>query len=394
MSQLDSQVSTHVDAADRWRAAFNEYMVDTLGSLVPGTIFLLGIALLAGSAFSLAWAIMLTLALRPLDNLASIQTKAPQLNLDLLASVAASWGSSAAFWLVVLTLCFFVCYLVGHLFYRRTPKVPDERSLSRIVDHDAQYRDLVAAESHRPYSVTFAEWRQRISDKIIGRVRPPESLKSKSAANKFLAENYACSSIDSCEFPYDSIDSYLYKRGLYHLRGLVRWRSNQAFRSKNYINILKIRLQFHCPERCRAIVRNEAHIRLTSSAWYACGALQWLALPFLGLALLISAILIFGFAADFYSLWFLAAAIAWPAAIPLCCRALRRWIEEVFHYQRLRETIFVLETAFLAFRNDASGLEPPFPADWAKPVTEPPTWPVGASSPEDAIESRASPNRG
>ena len=43
-------------------------------------------------------------------------------------------------------------------------------------------------------------------------------------------------------------------------------------RTKMFLNILKIRLQLAAADKCGEIVRNEAHVRMMSSVWYAARA--------------------------------------------------------------------------------------------------------------------------
>jgi hypothetical protein len=79
-----------------------------------------------------------------------------------------------------------------------------------------------------------------------------------------------------------SLYEYLEKRGLTHLADIIKWRGYEkdthSLRSKAFINILKIRLDFAFPEKCGTIIRNEAHVRLKSSLWYMLLALQWISM--------------------------------------------------------------------------------------------------------------------
>ena len=146
---------------------------------------------------------------------------------------------------------------------------------------------------------------------------------------------------------------------------MVPWRAggDQAdHRSKTYINLLKIRLTYHHPEKCGAVVRNEAHVRLASSTWYVARVLR-----LVGILAAVIVLCAFGRGLCLESgAHFLSVSYKYlPALIPpvfvlwmaVYCK---RKIEEVLHYQRLREVCFVLETAYTAFCDNPGLLNPPF----------------------------------
>ena len=117
-----------------------------------------------------------------------------------------------------------------------------------------------------------------------------------------------------------------------------------------FINILKTRLQFLLSsDKCQDIKRNEAHIRLMSSVWYAVRLLRY---P-ITLGILLGAA---------------AMAIAWSCGKRVCASEggmLVVWcgllwvfiwwvqaaVEKFFHYQRVREIVNVLETANFAWES-------------------------------------------
>ncbi|MBC8434160.1 hypothetical protein [Desulfobacula sp.] len=93
------------------------------------------------------------------------------------------------------------------------------------------------------------------------------------------------------QFPYNNLKKYLESRGFNHLLEYIKWGpsdvtnsdggfkdpndqnndkvSKEGQRSKTVINRAKIRIAFYLPENTINIIRNEAHIRLASSMWYA-----------------------------------------------------------------------------------------------------------------------------
>jgi hypothetical protein len=149
------------------------------------------------------------------------------------------------------------------------------------------------------------------------------------------------------QFPYLFIGEYLERRGLNHLACYIPWRGQKVEthrrRTKMFINILKIRLKFLIPERCKDIVRNEAHVRLATSVWYASRFL--LAASAISLVLLGLALLVPGTprpSADFLHVLLLDIGVF---ALPMY---LKQKIEQFLHYMRVREIVYVLETAHFA----------------------------------------------
>ncbi len=136
-------------------------------------------------------------------------------------------------------------------------------------------------------------------------------------------------------------------------------------RTKAFINLIKIRLEFDFPEKCGNITRNEAHIRLMSSMWYMSCYLQ--RIEILSFLLSIGALVVGGIC---YLPWIEVCAYCWS---PLICSTfiiigmwlMRLIIEKFLHYQRVREIVYVLETAYYAGKygsfSQENGKKFPFP---------------------------------
>lgn len=216
-----------------------------------------------------------------------------------------------------------VAYVLGSLFYRQDPKIPDWQSAKRV------YRNLTEAE------------RKRLA------VQPtaPESAEIQ---------------MSDAQFPYFFLYEYLSGRGLEHLAKWVPWRGSDSntwkFRTKMFINLLKIRINFLAHEKNREIVRNEAHVRMATSMWYATGWLRLISLS--GISLILAAFLITALvkanspfqaitlstlAASSDHVLFTALAVDLLAG--LLAYYIRRQVENFIHYLRVREIVYVLETA-------------------------------------------------
>jgi hypothetical protein len=123
-------------------------------------------------------------------------------------------------------------YIAGHLLYRQDPKNPDYYSYIK----------------NRKKVMNYNAWVIHKGEGIIP---------------------------DDVQFPYSNLQEYLRERNFEGLPGLIPWKSKfeneegDKSRSKTFINQLKTRIQFFYPENTLSIIRNEAHIRLASSMWYA-----------------------------------------------------------------------------------------------------------------------------
>jgi len=245
---------------DNVRFSFQDFFVEFLGGLVPGVLFLLG------GFLSLA---------HPLDSLVSEQVRLPgTLAKEMLATTL---KTPSIIWLILSMMAILVAYVLGQLFYRQEPKKPDQRSLRRIT------KGIVLTPDSS--TVGLMDVLREIRALYLRMWGYKVERLTKAQYNDRLREDYGCT-IEDCDFPYLHLKAYLRKRGHKHLLPLVRWdpmlpkekgREQHAdYRSKTYINLLKIRLHYHHPKKCGAIVRNEGHVRLASSTWYVARALSWL----------------------------------------------------------------------------------------------------------------------
>lgn len=117
-----------------------------------------------------------------------------------------------------------------------------------------------------------------------------------------------------------------------------------------FINILKVRLQFSNQKECNEIIRNEAHIRMMSSVWYAALQLEQVYLVLLFLLLILSPFDNTTKSPEFRTTLILLVVLLAGA------EWLRRMIITFLHYQRVREIVYVLETADTARRNGQANI--------------------------------------
>ncbi|MGB7547575.1 MAG: hypothetical protein WBM14_07495 [Terracidiphilus sp.] len=285
-----------------------EFFIDFLSSLVPGFLFtMFAIPLLISSAVVLsrggfAWD--------------TIRTDIEPYHAEL--------------WCLILV----VSYVLGSVYSRRDPKVPDQRSATHILwkDWDSRTRAVI-----QPSKGANAEDYTQFYNPA-GRV---SWLKRYQMARR-IAQG------DGGQFPYSHLYEYLTARKLGHLAERVPWHGEDDKidpRSKMFINILKVRLQFSNQKQCGEIIRNEAHIRMMSSVWYAALQLEQVYVVLLFLLLILSPFNQTAKTPGFKTILILLVVLL------VAARWLRRSIIKFLHYQRVREIVYVLETAHTAWRN-------------------------------------------
>lgn len=209
-----------------------------------------------------------------------------------------------------------LAYILGSVLYRQDPKRPDWRSARRV------------------WLKSSPEDRKRLA------VQPASGVALDGTINA-----------DDAQFPYRFLYEYLNGRGLHHLAALIPWRgelpNSWNKRTKMFVNILKIRLQFLIPDRCKEIVRNEAHVRMATSVWYAT---HWV-MTAVGLSLLcLTTITVYTSYKSLGTDWGPPGVVVFAINLTVLVFALviKRKIEFFIHYLRVREIVYVLETAFFA----------------------------------------------
>ncbi len=287
-----------------------EFFIDFLGSLVPGFLFtMFAIPVVVWSAV-ICW-----------HTIQGVTKTQP--------TIAIPYNFAVTFRAESLCLILVVSYVLGFVFFRRDPKIPDQRSAAYLMWKD-RCVGRSAIQSNTPATPLKSRWPI---------VRWAGTLWRAYWRAKRLAES------EGGQFPYSHLYEYLNARGLDHIADLVPWRGSTGVidkRSKMFINILKMRLQYADPQRCGEIVRNEAHVRMMSSVWYAARLLQQLCLLLL-IPLAVCSYLMRAWRSP--DIWGLLLVLL---VLVLGTQWLRRTIIKFLHYQRVREIVYVLETAYIS----------------------------------------------
>lgn len=293
------------------RFSFFDFIVEFLGSLVPGIVFT------TAAIFGVAWPFW-----------AFLVTASGGKYSTALSSLPAEVIKNAELGSFASLLC--VSYVLGHLLFRQDPNDPDRASF------------------------------RRLRKQLITQPREGEAKQSDGSLVSHLKGEYACADDNDVRCPYPYLHDYLEQRGLRHLMWFVLWKdpAKGSFRSKNYINVLKIRLGYYQPGHCISIARNEAHVRLISSTWHLCRGLILVGMVGIAFVLIRFAVLkgaIWDRTQDSLAL------LASPLLVMAAAGYIRWKTEKPLHYMRLREIIFVLETAYTAFRDEPQRIRDVFP---------------------------------
>lgn len=263
-----------------------ELAIPFLGSLVPGIYLWLGII------FSIIPPIALIFTLNNYSE-----------NFDLLLYLSTILHNirSGSWFLFIL-----IAYVLGAIVSKQDPKITDQKSFTRI-------------------------------SKNLGK-------------QSNIGNTLACTNLENCEYPYPNFSDYIEKRGLNHLLPLIPWKENPDLKSKAYINKLKLHVELCSPTAYLILVRNEAHIRLTNTVWHSSILIRYCCIFGIVLTLITSIFTLSNQSALNFvnaNIRYIISAAVFPAFVLLITEYIRINIEKVFHWQRLRELIFIFETYYI-----------------------------------------------
>ena len=281
-------------------------IVEFLGILVPGVFFI----------FALIPSIIIPTAtiLRIIEG---AQATAPIAS-EYLVTIILSPSVGTIFLLAIFS------YVFGHMFFRQDPKIPDQQSFKKVNDSE-----LCKEEGPVRMSDVEIEYNKEMN-KDRKHKTPPEE--------------------HNLEFPYRYLYEYLYDRGMMHLANIVQWKGNDpdsySKRTKHFMNVIKVRLEFLFPYQYIRIQRNEAHVRLMSSMWYASKSLIVASI----IGSIIGGVCIFLFWRTSGSGWPIPyiGSLVLPVAVLALAIYFKGKVESFLHYQRIREIVFILEAAYVA----------------------------------------------
>ena len=276
--------------------AIQKFWIQLFGGLVPGILFLLG------ASFSLIPPTYLILCIIS----GVIPTNLMKFGDNFINAIK---NTPPTIWIPVFGIIVTLAYVVGHLFYRRDPQKPDQKSF-KLQSQKFEFPTL--------------EIKERVEK---------------------MREELVCSEQVEIEARYRDSKEDIGRSGLCQICShmLSKDGPHKHGRSKNYINLLKLHIKYHFPQKYRRIILNEAQIQLSSSLWYVSHTLRVFII--IGFAsVLITVLIIHGLKFDKRYLSYVS--FIMPQIIVfLASEYMRIRIEKSLHAQRLREVITILETA-------------------------------------------------
>jgi hypothetical protein len=363
---LSSGTTTNLHVASptsSWAAELvRDFLVDGLGILLPGLGFL--IACVPAFLAPLVWFLIFAGSL----------AYGSDTDHSMILTRLMGWSDVISHFHVELFLSIIgVSYVIGHLLFRQDIKEPDRKSFLR------------AHMPKLPRPIRVWRWLVRLCGSealfpiewISSGVDPqrPERPKRHGGIRTFLVpviriaivngrdgleivkgkkfDGMVRPTIDdddlskiSVEYPYRFLRRYLAERGFLHLADIVPWNGDDgcdiSMRSKHFINLLKCNLHQSGSVLINTVGKNEAHIRLASSVWYAASNIMTLSLG--GIIISVVAAALSTRSSVGLSLDFAVVALLTLLAASFIQSA----IEESLHYQRSREIFFVLHASALA----------------------------------------------
>lgn len=307
-------------------AAIREYLSDILGAFMPGMYFSLNLAistvLLLLMTKGLTWEKVIDFITHPQS--AILQAIMP---------------------FAVFAFCLF-SYIIGSAFCRKDIKEPDTASaIQTYRKSDDREKEGLAFDFKNADGKPF---------KVVGGLYMQIKFR--------------------VDFPYSHLKRYLKTRNYTHLAEHIPWEGNEnektvKQRSKMFINILKARIHRFAPKEMPEIEKNEAHIRLMNSLWYAAKTIRNITIPaltgvagFYVLRGLLAGDTLFSALKSLFNADFAFCQALFSAIQLLIAWYIRRSIKQYFHYMRVREIMFILEIADTVSRNTGidmfEGLEP------------------------------------
>ena len=289
----------------------NELMVDIIGAVIPGLLFIIVVFVSIGTPCCIY------LGQTVIDNIANLM--------------------KGGGWWVMLIICIIFSYVIGQIFYRANIALPDGKDVTRqvrlmirkAVKYDKQAlsrlikQQIILLQDRfnnysslcNKYTVLYNACSHAMKENgnidisALKAVLFPEDFKisneskitgSLSSDSKEVIKTYkrlilchrrsyysdeewlrlaayycilysqmelGCATAQRCEFPYLNYYKYLLKRDLIGLLEYVDWYTNEG-RTKNRINSLKIKIQIFASEAYALINKNESHVRMASSTWH------------------------------------------------------------------------------------------------------------------------------
>ncbi|MBQ9312125.1 MAG: hypothetical protein IJ213_03665 [Bacteroidales bacterium] len=342
----------------------NEWMVDIIGALIPGFLFII--------------TIIISLIIPLLFNGFSKET----INIKL----------TDAFWWFLLIVSLILSYVIGHIFYRSDIKVPDTKCLEKqtkenivkiTIDRLNKGEDIKNLILEELFLLQEYEYYDKVKervgyslisiidnivfDKTISLTKKNDilnfyrrelnkdllfSFEDKPSEEKELIIYYCvlksqtklgCSSPQYSEFPYECYKKFLKRRHEDDLMTKdIEWNTDGS-RTKNKINKIKLDVQLFAPESYPIINKNESQIRMSSSTYHITNPLIFITIISFFIILSVT-YTDFKTEQEYCYLMFFRhhLTILCPILMLFLILYIKRCVIKYIHYQRVREIHYLL----------------------------------------------------
>lgn len=314
----------------------SDFFVDFFGALIPGIVF---------TAIFLTILINLALIILSicLNNLSTFEMQKLSI-IERILRVNDLSNLFKQFYFLLFMIFIVSSYIFGFIFQRRGARLPDEKSFIRVYDprEGQSVHEIVFIEGNRvnkllSYFIEKLNNNKYISkklSKILLKLKVKESMKN---------------TIQALHWPYKDLIKFLGNR-VPHLTKMITWGKEKP-PSRREINAIKEAIQFNFPDHYGPIARQEAHARLVSSIWFICRT-------FNRLSGTVFVILVLGLYTKLYTSLsrydqiFYITNVVINGMIFIVALWIKIIIEKTFHFQRVRELLLILNSAYLSRKID------------------------------------------
>jgi hypothetical protein len=272
---------------------------------------------------------------------------------------------------VLVTSLIAMSYILGHIFWRRDPNLPDSYSFHMLSEYDRQSSPAYILPSPHAHDEAYQQrYERNLEDeqhldaqlysmiyKVFDDCLPSHPLQRYPKLAKFskwLAKRFPWRTGHFIEWPYPRIKEFLENRGMSHLARIIPWSEHDLrFHDKVFINVLKTRIALENSSKYEGLHNMENTIRFSSALWY-CFRPIWGAafLGFLfGVFSHISAVLL---GHDLFEIHRTVASLGAVFTFFAIC-FVEKSILRSFHLMRVKEIVQTLETAYYMNKLEPTG---------------------------------------
>ncbi|HYO91538.1 MAG TPA: hypothetical protein VEQ40_07875 [Pyrinomonadaceae bacterium] len=254
---------------------------------------------------------------------------------------------------IIISLTIILSYIIGYIIRLSTPDELDRISAKNVLQKMGEELAPEFKEALKKRAEAADDDGEKFkSERILEET--DEDLNSGAIAAAKL-DRWPYQGEKTNKFPYYHFKQYLNSRGLVELAELVKWgdpksedEANSYKRSKTWVNLMKLEVGLRSPELSSVIESNEAHVRLLFGTWQAITTSRRFVIAGLVLSFI-------GPLSRFIPTTHLAP----PSPSYIICILIggtvfvgitwaKNRIENLFHYQRVRELTHIIGCAHYA----------------------------------------------